>query len=47
LRETDDRPVSGVLPFAETLRRMLAEISAVNSVVGIAAPGMAAKDGRT
>jgi glucokinase len=46
--ETNDRPFSGGIPsFAETVRRMLDEISAANEIVGIAAPGVAAKDGRS
>jgi glucokinase len=46
-RETGDRPTSGVPAFAETVHQMLQEADASNACVGIAAPGVAAKDGRS
>jgi glucokinase len=45
--ETGDRPTAGVPAFAETARRMLREVDAQEACVGIAAPGVAAKDGRS
>jgi glucokinase len=46
-RETGDRPTAGVPAFAETVRQMLREASASDARVGIAAPGVAAKDGHS
>jgi len=46
-RETGDRPTAGVPAFAETVRQMLREVDAPDACVGIAAPGIAAKDGRS
>jgi glucokinase len=46
-RETGDRPTAGVPAFAETVRQMLREADAPDTHVGIAAPGVAAKDGRS
>ena len=46
-RETGDRPTAGVPAFAETVRQMLREADAPDTCVGIAAPGVAAKDGRS
>ena len=46
-RETGDRPTAGVPAFAETVRQMLREADAADACVGIAAPGVAAKDGRS
>jgi glucokinase len=46
-RETGDRPTAGVPAFAETVRQMLREIDAPDTCVGIAAPGVVAKDGRS
>jgi glucokinase len=46
-RETGDRPTSGVPAFAETVRQMLQEADASHACVGIAAPGVAARDGRS
>jgi len=46
-RETGDRPTAGVPAFAETVRQMLGEADALDTRVGIAAPGVAAKDGRS
>ena len=45
--ETGDRPTAGVPAFAETVRQMLRETGAPETCVGIAAPGVAAKDGRS
>jgi glucokinase len=46
-RETGDRPTAGVPAFAEIVRQMLREADAPDTRVGIAAPGVAAKDGRS
>lgn len=46
-RETGDRPTAGVPPFAETVRQLLREAGASEASVGIAAPGVPAKDGRS
>ena len=46
-RETGDRPTAGVPAFAETVRQMLREADAPDTCIGIAAPGVAAKDGRS
>ena len=46
-RETGDRPTPGVPAFAETVRQMLREAGAADACMGIAAPGVAAKDGRS
>jgi glucokinase len=46
-RETGDRPTAGVPAFAETVRQMLREAGAADACMGIAAPGVAAKDGRS
>jgi glucokinase len=46
-RETGDRPTAGVPAFAETVRKMLQETGAPAAHVGIAAPGVPAKDGRS
>jgi glucokinase len=46
-RETGDRPTAGVPAFAETVRQMLREADAPGARVCIAAPGVAAKDGRS
>jgi glucokinase len=46
-RETGDRPTAGVPAFAETVRQMLREADAADACMGIAAPGVAAKDGRS
>ena len=47
-RETGDRPTKGVPSFAQTVREMLDEIGVTpGSRVGIAAPGVAARDGRS
>ncbi|MBV9127890.1 MAG: ROK family protein [Verrucomicrobia bacterium] len=45
-RETGDKPTEGVPAFAETVRQMLREVAAPDGRIGIAAPGVAAKDGR-
>ena len=45
--DTGDRPTAGVPAFAETVRRMLREADAPEVCVGIAAPGVTAKDGRS
>ena len=45
ISETGDRPTAGAPAFAETVRRMLGEADAPETCVGIAAPGVAAKDG--
>ena len=47
ISETGDRPTAGAPAFAETVRRMLREADAPETCVGIAAPGVAAKDGRS
>jgi glucokinase len=46
-RETGDRPTAGVPAFAETVRQMLREADGADACMGIAAPGVAAKDGRS
>jgi glucokinase len=46
-RETGDRPTTGVPAFAETVRWMLQEANGRAACVGIAAPGVAARDGRS
>jgi len=46
-RETGDRPTAGVPAFAVTVRQMLREADASDACVGIAAPGVAAKNGRS
>ena len=46
-RETGDRPTAGVPAFAETVCQMLREADAADACMGIAAPGVAAKDGRS
>lgn len=46
-RETGDRPTAGAPAFAETVRQMLREADAADACMGIAAPGVAAKDGRS
>lgn len=46
-RETGDRPTEGAPAFAETVRQMLGEAAVPDAFVGIAAPGVAAKDGRS
>jgi glucokinase len=47
-RETGDRPTTGVPAFAETVRQMLRETNTSPEIsVGIAAPGIAAKDSRS
>lgn len=46
-RETGDRPTTGTPPFAKTVRQMLEEIEDGERHVGIAAPGVVAKDGRS
>lgn len=45
-RETGDRLVKGIPPFAETVRQMLSEFAAPTARIGIAAPGLAVKNGR-
>ncbi|HEY5954004.1 MAG TPA: ROK family protein [Terrimicrobiaceae bacterium] len=47
IRDTGDRPTAGAPAFAETVRQMLQEANAADARVGIAAPGVAAKDGRS
>jgi glucokinase len=47
ISETGDRPTAGAPAFAETVRRMLREADAPEACVGVAAPGVAAKDGRS
>jgi glucokinase len=46
-RETNDRPTTGTPAFAETVRQMLQEADGRDVCVGIAAPGVVAKDGRS
>lgn len=46
-RETGDRPTTGAPAFAETVREMLRETNGADARIGIAAPGVAAKDGRS
>ena len=46
-RETGDRPTTGAPRFAETVREMLRETNGADARIGIAAPGVAAKDGRS
>jgi glucokinase len=46
-RETGDRPTTGAPAFAETVRQMLEETNGSDTTIGIAAPGVAAKDGRS
>jgi len=46
-RETGDRPTAGVPAFAETVRQMLREAEAHDTRIGIAAPGVVAKSGRS
>jgi glucokinase len=46
-RETGDRPGPGVPLFAETVRQLLATVAGPETRIGIAAPGLAAKDGRS
>jgi glucokinase len=47
-RDTGDRPTDGVPAFAETVRQMLREANAtLETGVGVAAPGVPAKDGRS
>ena len=47
IRETGDRPTTGAPAFAETVRQMLEETNGSDATIGIAAPGVAAKDGRS
>ena len=47
-RETEDRPTTGVPAFAAIVREMLREANAASKIrVGIAAPGIASRDGRS
>jgi glucokinase len=46
-RETGDRPSPGAPAFAETVRQMLQQANVTNPRIGVAAPGVAAKDGRS
>ena len=46
-RDTGDQPTSAVPAFAETVREMLREVAAPDACVGLAAPGVAAKDERS
>jgi glucokinase len=46
-RETVDRTVKGIPPFAETVRQMLSEFAAPDARIGIAAPGLVSGDGRS
>jgi glucokinase len=47
-RDTGDRPTSGVPAFAQAVRRMLREANAGPATrVGVAAPGVPARDGRS
>jgi len=46
-RETVDRPTGGTPAFAEAVRQMLALAAPPDAPVGIAAPGVAARDGRS
>jgi glucokinase len=46
-RETGDTPTTGAPAFAETVRQMLQEAKDGDAHIGIAAPGVAAKDGRS
>lgn len=45
-RETNDRPSQNIPGFAETARGLLAKIAAPGARIGIAAPGLVAKNGR-
>jgi glucokinase len=45
--DTEDNATAGVPAFAKTVRRLLTEINPAGDVVGIAAPGLPAKDGRS
>ena len=47
VRETGDRPTTGAPAFAETVRQMLEETNGSDATIGIAAPGVTAKDGRS
>jgi glucokinase len=46
IRETADRPTAGAPAFADSVRQMLQTEASSDTPVGIAAPGVAAKDGR-
>jgi len=46
-RNTDERSTNGIPGFAKTVRQLLREISQPDAQVGIAAPGVAAKNGRS
>jgi glucokinase len=46
-RETHDRPATGTPTFAQTVRQMLQDADGHDTRVGIAAPGVIAKDGRS
>ena len=46
-RETGDRPTTGAPAFAETVRQMVEEANGTDATIGIAAPGVAAKDGHS
>lgn len=46
-RDTCDQAADGVPAFAETVRELVAEISSTDDLIGIAAPGLPAKDARS
>ena len=46
-RETNDCPGNGIPEFARTVREMLREFAPAEALVGIAAPGIVAKDARS
>ncbi|HEY1661677.1 MAG TPA: ROK family protein [Verrucomicrobiae bacterium] len=45
--QTNDQIENGIPLYAETARRMLSEIAAPDACIGIATPGLVAKDGRS
>jgi glucokinase len=47
MRDTNDHPIKDIPAFAETARQMLLKIAAPQARIGIAAPGLAAKNGRS
>lgn len=47
IRQTNDRLVPGIPPYAESVRQMLSEIAEPEARIGLATPGLAAPDGRS
>lgn len=47
VRDTEDLPSTGVPLFARAIQRMLSEVASDDALVGIAAPGLVASNGRS